>query len=545
MNKLLVIGTVLIVGLSVAEAKSLDKYIQEAQSYFDAKDIEQSVSTMETAIKEHPNNSVAYAKLGYYISETAKGYVDLFSVLPKAFAMWDTAIALDPDNVDARFDRGTWGTYVPQSMGQLSKAILDLEYVVEVLQESLDPDTQAQLVETYSFLADGYRKSWEFQKARATYGKVMELAPDTRTVRRAQNYIDITNHFEKWLQEREQQKVPDSPEILALKKKAQKYPDDADLLLMLGNTYLEANKDEEAAEIFERAVAADTLNLKAYKMLAFAIKRMFQAGYDPRISMDHNYRTDLRLRMMSVMEKAVAIAPEDLEMRLMRGTAGVESFFFMGRMDLSVEDLQMVIEGDAPDVMKAAARYQIGRAQQKKVHSQWLKVISEYPDEHAVDSVFNVLNPGLKQIDISQYETPVVVIDFVLGFKDELPPQTAVWVEDKEGEFIKTIYVSGFSGYARSGGRIPQWTSSSEFIDADAVTGASIDLGHHIYVWDLKDPSGDKVKPGEYVVKVETAFWPSMQYQCVEAPLILGKKAERVIREEGKLIPYVEVKYVP
>jgi hypothetical protein len=280
-------------------------------------------------------------------------------------------------------------------------------------------------------------------------------------------------------------------------------------------------------------------------MLAFAIKRMFQAGYDPRISMDHNYRTDLRLRMMSVMDKAVAIAPEDLEMRLMRGTAGVESFFFMGRMDLSVEDLQMVIEGDASDVMKAAARYHIGRAQQKKVHSQWLKVISEYPDEQAVDSVFNELNPGLKQIDISQYETPVVVIDFILGFKDELPPQTAVWVEDKEGEFIKTIYVSGFSGYARSGGRIPQWTSSSEFIDADAVTGASIDLGHHIYVWDLRDISGKKIKLGEYIIKVETAFWPSMQYQCVEAPLTLGKKAEHVIIEEGKIIPFLEVKYLP
>ena len=545
MTKLLVIGTVLILGLSVAEAKSLDQYIQEAQGYFDAKDIEQSVSTMETAMKEHPNNSVAYAKLGYYISETAPGYIDFFRILPKAFAMWDTAIALDPDNVEARFDRGTWGTYVPQSMGQLSKAVLDLEYVVEVLQQSSDPDTQAQLVETCSFLADGYRKSWEFQKAKATYGKVIELAPDKRTANRAQNYIDITNHFEQWLQEQEEQKLPDSPGIIALREKAQKHPGDVDLFLLLGNNYLEANKDEEAAEIFEKAVAVDSMNLKAYKMLAFAIKRIFQAGYDSRISMDHNYRTDLGFRMMAVMDKAVAIAPEDLEIRLMRGTAAMESFFFMGRMDQSIEDLQMVIEGDASEAMKAAARYQIGRAHQKKAYSHWLKVISEYPDEQAIDSVFNELNPELKRIDISQYATPVVVVDFVLGFKDELSPQTAVWVEDKDGRFIKTIYVSGFSGYARSTGRIPQWTASSQFVDVDAVTGASIDLGHHVYAWDLKDPSGDKVEPGEYVVKVETAFWPSRQYQMVEAPITLGKKPADVVIEEGKIIRHVKVRYMP
>jgi len=545
MKILLTIIAALLLSMYVSEAKSLDEYVNEAQSHFDAKNFERAISTMETAMKEHPDNSVAYAKLGYYISETAKGYVDLFSVLPKAFAMWDTAIALNPDNVDARFNRGTWGTYVPQSMGQLSKAILDLEYMVEVLQHSSDPDTQAQLVETYSFLADGYRKSWEFQKAKATYGKVIELAPDTRTAKRAQNYIDITDHFEKWMQEREQQKVPDSPEIIALKEKAQKNPNDVDLLLILGNTYLEANKDEEAAEIFERAVAADTMNLKAYKMLVFAITRILDKGYDPKISMDHNVMADLMYKKMHVMDKAVSITPDDLEMRLMRGSAGVEASLFWGRLDQGMEDLQMILESDASDVMRATARYELGKAHQRKAHSHWLKVISEYPDEQAVDSVFDELNPGLKQIDISEYKTPVVVVDFVLGFKDGSPPQTAVWVEDKDSRFVKTIYVSGFSGYARSMGRIPQWTASSQFTDVDAVTGASIDLGHHIYVWDLKDPSGKKVKSGDYVVKVETAYWPSMQYQIVDVPITLGKKADHVVIKEGNLIPYMEVRYLP
>jgi hypothetical protein len=36
-----------------------------------------------------------------------------------------------------------------------------------------------------------------------------------------------------------------------------------------------------------------------------------------------------------------------------------------------------------------------------------------------------------------------------------------------------------------------------------------------------------------------------MQYQRVEAPLIIGKGATRKVVEEGDIIPYLEVRYVP
>ncbi|MCK4255899.1 DUF2271 domain-containing protein, partial [candidate division WOR-3 bacterium] len=83
------------------------------------------------------------------------------------------------------------------------------------------------------------------------------------------------------------------------------------------------------------------------------------------------------------------------------------------------------------------------------------------------------------------------------------------------------------------------------FADVDAVTGASIDLGHHIYVWDLVDNSGKEVKQGNYIIKVEVSYWPSMKYQIVSASINLGKSEERTVVEEGNLIPYLEVKYFP
>ena len=134
----------------------------------------------------------------------------------------------------------------------------------------------------------------------------------------------------------------------------------------------------------------------------------------------------------------------------------------------------------------------------------------------------------------------------MLGFRDELAPQTAVWIEDEEGNFVKTVYVSGFSGYAREKQiNLGTWSKSSEFIDTDGVTGASIDLGHHLYVWDMKDFSGKKVKQGEYKINVETFYWPSMKYQIVSAKLRLGKEESSKIMKEGDFIPYLEIKYIP
>ena len=90
----------------------------------------------------------------------------------------------------------------------------------------------------------------------------------------------------------------------------------------------------------------------------------------------------------------------------------------------------------------------------------------------------------------------------------------------------------------------PVWAKTSEFKGADAVTAASIDLGHHVYTWDLKDLSGTTVKPGEYKILVEVSFGPSMQYQRAEAMLTIEKVDSRVLVQEGNLIHYLEVQYL-
>ena len=82
--------------------------------------------------------------------------------------------------------------------------------------------------------------------------------------------------------------------------------------------------------------------------------------------------------------------------------------------------------------------------------SYWIKVVSaKTQTPEASKAVFDRMRPAVKRFDLSRYQPPVLAIDFILGFRDELEPQTAVWIEDREGNFVRTIYVSGFSGHVK------------------------------------------------------------------------------------------------
>ena len=230
----------------------------------------------------------------------------------------------------------------------------------------------------------------------------------------------------------------------------------------------------------------------------------------------------------------------------MRGIAGVKVPFFARRLNQAMEDLNWVLESDVPDSTKAEALYWLGKAYEKKAMSYWIKVVGKDPNSEASKEILDRMRPAVKRFNLSQYQPPFLVIDFILGFQDELAPQTAVWIEDREGNFVRTIYVSGFSGHIKEKEvRLREWAHSSKFVDVDAVTGASINLGQHVYVWDLMDSSGRKVEAGEYVVKVEVRYWPSMQYQLVSAAVKLGEKADKTVVEEGNFVPYLEVIYFP
>jgi tetratricopeptide (TPR) repeat protein len=435
---------------------------------------------------------------------------------------------------------------MPKFVGQLSKGIEDLEILTQVLEKSPDPSSTERLVEAYQFLAAGYQKNAEYGKARKVHEKIIALVPGTEFAEQAQEKIDKIGEFEKWQVERAENLPDDTPEIIGLKQKVAKEPARFDLLLALGKAYYNIKNYEQAANVLRKAVKIDQSSHEAYKLLAFSLNEINAVGYDPRIYLDTDFRTDLAFEASGALDNAVLLAPEDMELRFTRGVASIQMPFFVNRLDQGITDLEAVVEGDVSDVTKAEALYWLGYAHQKIGTTYWTKVVSKYSATEAAQHVFNTLRPPVKHIDLSKYIVPIVYIDFELSYRDELAPQTALWVEDADGEFVKTIYVSGFSGHAKERQvNLPVWAKSSEFADVDAITGASIDLGHHIYIWDLTDYTGKKVGSGEYKILVEVAYWPSMQYQRVETSIKVGKKAAREVVQEGNFIPYLEVRYQP
>ena len=94
--------------------------------------------------------------------------------------------------------------------------------------------------------------------------------------------------------------------------------------------------------------------------------------------------------------------------------------------------------------------------------------------------------------------------------------QFAVWIEDMDGNIIKTVFVTNFTGeggYNIRKNSLPIWVKKAkpETMDEekiDAITGATPKSDTLTYIWDCTDLSGKPVSAGEYRFFVEgTLQW--------------------------------------
>lgn len=94
--------------------------------------------------------------------------------------------------------------------------------------------------------------------------------------------------------------------------------------------------------------------------------------------------------------------------------------------------------------------------------------------------------------------------------------QYAIWVETETGAYVKTIFVTKFTG--RTGWKtrpdsLPEWVrvSGVSSLDAkavDAIAGATPKQGIVKHSWDFTDASGKKLPAGNYVLRIEaTTRW--------------------------------------
>ena len=107
--------------------------------------------------------------------------------------------------------------------------------------------------------------------------------------------------------------------------------------------------------------------------------------------------------------------------------------------------------------------------------------------------------------------------------------QHAVWIEDMDGNIIRTLFASRWTadgGYSRRPDSIALWAQRAGLADmtaaeVDAVSGATPATGHQSYIWDLTDVSGNAVPPGDYIIFVEgTLRWKN--FVLYSATIALG-----------------------
>lgn len=524
------LALVAVLVLACAQTAAVDKHVAEAVKLQKAGELAKAIEVLEKAAKEQPNSAKVHAYLGLYIGMQAgqtHNFAEAGEFVRQAFTHLDQAVTLDSLDSDARFFRGMLSVQVPDFFGKLGVGVRDLEFVLKHPGKNSKPDVDARLVTAWALLGTGYQKQNQLGKARQAWQKVAELAKDTVLVTQAESKLSALGAQDTT---KPRPELPDNP--TALRELARRSLDSADYT--------------RAADALRKLTQLDSTDLEAFRLLAQAIDHLVSTGYDERIALNTDLRTQLAFEYWRVLDRMVRLSPQDMQLLLHRGAVGVHTPFFVGRLDDGIKDLETVAAADVDDSTRAEALYLLGVGYRRKGTSYWTKVASKYAKSEAAQQVLEAMRPPLAQFDPARHEKPVVAVSFVLGFQDELEPQTAVWVEDSKGKFVKTLYVSGFSGHAKAVQvDLPHWALSSEYRGCDAVTGASIDIGQHLYTWDLKDVEGKRVDLDSCVIRVEAAWWPSMKAEIASVRLALRKDGSVARAAPAGLIPYIEAQYLP
>ncbi len=114
---------------------------------------------------------------------------------------------------------------------------------------------------------------------------------------------------------------------------------------------------------------------------------------------------------------------------------------------------------------------------------------------------------GEPDVIISKAEEAPLVISFQVNF---FPVQKALWIEDAEGNYVKTLHISEWlRGYGEEFQVLTDWVDASKEArrnkpeaQIDAFTEATLRASREKfrYGWDLIDWRGEKVPEGDYMI---------------------------------------------
>ena len=524
--------TILMILLTIpCFAISLDQAVQQAEAKQNEGDLNGALEALQQADEADHYNPTFIAYMGYIKGQMAGQTDDMMEagqLAGESFQLLGQAIGMDSANVKARLFRGTMSMFVPDFMGKLDDGIADLNVVVQTFKAQPGLVEPRDGIQSMTMLVRGYEKKNQTDAANWMRKQIIQVAPGSPAAQQAENYFKENQIDIESVQP--PAGLQSSIDVPAVKKQAR--------------ALMEQNKFSDAVPLLKKVVNAGQADQEVFTMLVQSLGQTSQ-GYDESIHENTSTRTNMAFDIINILDKAVQTFPDDLNWRLTRGSVSVRMPYFLHHLDTGIEDLNKVIEKTDNDSLKAEALFWLGMAYQKKGYSQWNTIATKLPKQSAFKQVIQQTRPNIHRLNMDKLEKPAVTVEFTLAFQDELAPQTAVWVEDDRGNYIKTLYVSGFSGFVKEKQVVmPRWAKASKFEGVESVTGASIDVGNYTYAWDCKALDGKTVPNGKYNMKVEVSHWPSYKHQLATVPFEIGKKNNSNVVEEGDFLPYVKVVYI-
>ena len=510
MKKILLI----VLGLcSLLFAETVEEYIASSNAAATQGNLKEATEILETALEANPDSADLYAQYGLYLSKLAgqASFMKAGMLSDKSFKQFNKALKIDDKHVNATLYRGILSVNVPKFMGKLKQGIADLE----LIQNKYGANQGLYMVSSY-YLGMGYLKNKDEKKAKAAFKHVVMYGKETSY------YEDAKVQYDNILIEDEE------TENANYYQEAMKF--------------LEDGKLYEAADNFRLASKQEPNNLELHLLFAITLGQLAGQGYDESISEDVTARAGLAHEVHEVLSHCVELAPEDDEIRFLRGSVAVNLPFFVNSLGTGIQDLEYLSNNGKTDEMKGQASYLLKNAKDMQQVFQLAEAGYEAETEEDRQKLLPKFIKTNSPIEQTKPETDFLQIEMTLGYRDQIAPQTAVWIEDSEGNYLKTIYISGFASHVKEHQmHLPSWAESSKFRDIEAVTGASIDCGNHLFYWDYTDFEGKKVEDKNFIVRYEICHWPHVQYQNYSLNIDLKKSNLFQAKSGDYLIPQLSV----
>lgn len=525
-----VLGT----GAAVAQNPGLDEAVREARTLGAQGKRGEAVFVLRKALEAAPDNADAHFRLAEAIGEysgsqaNAGDFTGAMASVNEAFDELDRAVGLNPDHFEAHLYYGIYAMNVPAFFGRLEPGIRHLETARTLAERNPERHPAAGQAVLYRFLGQGYKAAGRAAEARAAWEKTLSLEREGENATAARKGLES---------------LASAPAAVPAKPVPAETGDAASMKAK-GKAAIEAGKWTEAADWLRRAVRGDTTDAESVRLLARALAEEAGFGYDERVHADQDWRTNLAFEMARELETAHRRFPGNPDISMLYAVTCVQMPFFVGKIDEGLGILKGLSDNpNLPDSIRTEAAYQLGFGYRKKGRGVWAGLVKNHPDAVSARGVYDEY--GLRERRAGAGSGERVDVSFHLGFQDELEPQTAVWVEDASGRHVRTLYVSGFSGYAKEKQvDLPEFAERTKFEDTDGVTGASIDWGKHSYSWDLLDRRGKRVPSGRYTVRIEVSWWPSMRYETSAADIQVGGRPAEASAPKEPLIPLYHVRYL-